>query len=156
MERQQKSRSKKQNILLAKIDTKWNGLDCYAGMDLDAVKLLNGRQAIESQISVKGRTLSQNSLWAVWYNQISKTLQEDTPLGVKNFCKLHFGVPILRAENIEFREVYDRCIKPIEYEEKLKFMRFMSVTSLFNKFQGMRYQEDVQKHYSEVVRLEIL
>lgn len=151
-----KSKSKYQTVLLANTGKKFDGLSLYAGMDSDAVKLLSGRDAIEARIPVDGRSLDANALWAVWYNQIAKGLGEQNALQVKNMCKLHFGVPILRAENEEFREVYDRFVKCIAYEEKLKFMTYLSVTRLLSKKQGVRYQEAVQNHFSDRILLEVL
>lgn len=102
----------------------------------------------------KGRSLDQNSISHAWYEQISRELREETPLGVKNFCKLNYGVPILRAENEEFRQQYDTVLKPLSYDKKLLAMNFLPVTSLMTKAQLSQYLEAMQLAYADKVKLE--
>jgi len=102
----------------------------------------------------KPRSLDQNGLSHVWYEQISRELGEETPEGVKCECKLRFGVPILRAEDEVFREMYDSAIKnTLTYEQKLKVMRFLPVTSLMDTDQLSRYLKDMQRGYAGRVEL---
>ncbi|AHX12924.1 hypothetical protein CH75_06395 [Dyella jiangningensis] len=97
----------------------------------------------------KDRSLDQSALSHVWYAQIAQELREDTPEGVKCECKLRFGVPILRAADADFREMYDTAIRGhLSYEQKLKAMRFLPVTSLMTVKQLSQYLEDVQAHYA--------
>lgn len=100
------------------------------------------------------RSLNQNAIAHAWYGQIARELREDTPLGVKLFCKLHYGVPIMRAEDEEFRDLYDLVIKPLTYEKKLKAMNAWPVTSIMNKDQNSQYLEAMQEAYAGRVRLE--
>ena len=102
----------------------------------------------------KDRSIDQNSISHAWYEQISRELREETPLGIKNFCKLHYGVPILRAENEEFRQQYDTVLKPLSYDKKLLAMNFLPVTSLMNKAQLSQYLEAMQSAYANRVKLE--
>jgi hypothetical protein len=104
------------------------------------------------EISIKPydpkRTIDQNALTHAWYNEIDKYLA--LPVGdTKCQCKLYFGVPILRAENEEFREGYDRLIKHrMTQEEKLELMRWFPVTSLMSKKQLSRYADSIQHYYA--------
>ena len=41
---------------------------------------------------------------------------------IEAYCKLHFGVPILRRDSLEYRQKYDRIIRPMSYEQKLELM----------------------------------
>lgn len=94
------------------------------------------------------RSLDQNAISHVWYAQVARELREDTERQVKRFCKLHFGVPILRAEDDEFREAYDAAIRSnLTYEQKLVAMDMLPVTSLMTTLQGKQYTDDVQAHY---------
>lgn len=102
----------------------------------------------------KARSLDQNGISHVWYEQIARELREDTPLGVKNFCKLHYGVPILRAENEDFRIQYDTVLKPLSYDKKLLAMNFLPVTSLMTKAQLSQYLEAMQAGYAGLVQLD--
>lgn len=102
----------------------------------------------------KPRSLSQNAIAAVWYEQISRELGEDTPGAVKRFCKLHYGVPILRRDDADFRELYDAAIKPLPYERKLKAIGLIRVTSEMNTAQLSEYLEEMQEAYGGRVELQ--
>jgi len=95
----------------------------------------------------KARSLQQNNITHAWYEQLARELREDDALGWKCYCKLHHGVPILRAEDGEFREAYDTVIKPLAYEKKLIAMRHWPVTSLMSKEQLSKYAEAVQRDF---------
>lgn len=97
----------------------------------------------------KARSLDQNAISHVWYEQLARELREDDVLGWKSYCKLHHGVPILRAEDEEFRQFYDGAIKGLTYEQKLQAMKFMPVTSLMTKPQLSKYLESVQDDFQK-------
>lgn len=96
----------------------------------------------------KDRTLSANALSHVWYGQADKQLGQQIGTA-RNFCKLHFGIPILRAEDPEFQLMYDQAIKHNSYELKLKIMAYWPVTSLMSREQMARYLTAVQVHYAD-------
>jgi hypothetical protein len=103
------------------------------------------------EISVKegrGRSVEQNAVMHGWFGQVARELREDNPRGVKRFCKLHFGVPILRAEDDDFRAAYDRVIKPLGYEDKLVAMDILPVTSVMTTIQLDACMTDIQNHYA--------
>lgn len=93
------------------------------------------------------RSENQNYVVHGWYAQIERELREDTPEGIKRFCKLHYGVPIMRAEDETFRELYDTVIKPLPYEKKLLAMGLMPLTSLMNTDQLSRFMKEMQEAY---------
>lgn len=97
----------------------------------------------------KDRSMDQQAIAEIWYRQISHELAEDTPEGVKAECKLRFGVPILRADDEDFRSVWDERIKGMfSYEQKLSLMRYMPVTSLMTVEQMAAYLDTLQKEYA--------
>lgn len=102
----------------------------------------------------KDRSGSQNAISHCWYEQIANELGEDTPAGVKRFCKLHYGVPIMRRDDEDFRELYDGSIKPMPYEQKLKAVGLIPVTSLMNVSQLSEYLTEMQEAYRGRVQLE--
>jgi hypothetical protein len=103
----------------------------------------------------KERSLDQNAISHAWYEQISRELREQTVLQVKAQCKLMYGVPILRAEDAEFREAYDARIKHnFSFEQKLILMESFPVTSLMIKSQLSQYLEAMQAAYRGKVALE--
>ena len=102
------------------------------------------------EVSVKegrGRSVEQNAVMHGWFGQAARELREDDERGVKRFCKLHFGVPILRSEDDEFREAYDRVVRPLDYELKLEAMDILPVTSRMTTVQLEKCMADIQEHY---------
>jgi hypothetical protein len=99
------------------------------------------------------RSNEQNALSHVWYQQIAATLREDTAEGVKCYCKLRLGIPILRGESDDFRERYDRTLKGLTYEQKIEIMIWFPVTSLMKVEQKSLYLEQIQQHYADRVQL---
>jgi len=102
----------------------------------------------------KPRSLDQNDLSHAWYAQIARELREDDALGWKAYCKLHHGVPILRAEDEEFRVFYDGSLKKLSYEQKLQAMKYLPVSSLMTKPQLSKYLEAMQADFADRVKLE--
>ena len=98
----------------------------------------------------KRRSDDQNRLSHEWYEQVARELREHDALDVKCECKLLYGVPMLRAEDEDFREMYDGMVKErFSYEEKLQLMKWIPVTSLMNTDQLSRYLEAVQSAYAK-------
>lgn len=95
----------------------------------------------------KARSLDQNAISHAWYEQMAREDRQYDALGHKCYCKLHHAVPIMRAEEADFREAYDAAIKGLSYEQKLLVMRLLPVTSLMTKDQLSRYLEAVQADY---------
>lgn len=99
------------------------------------------------EIKPKRRSRAQNAFSHAWYEEIAQALPEDDALGWKCYCKLHHGVPILRAEDDEFREAYDGAIKGLTYEQKLLAMRVFPVTSRMNVRQLTKYADAVREDF---------
>ena len=95
----------------------------------------------------KHRGLTANALSHVWYDFADKMLTEQIG-NTRRYCKLHFGVPIMRADSEEFRAQYDKVIRPHSYETKLEMMDLLTVTSLMNREQMHRYLTAMQVHYA--------
>jgi hypothetical protein len=96
---------------------------------------------------VKRRTGEQNALAFAWYAEVAAKVGQESARDVRRYCKLHHGVPIMRAEDAEFREAYDVVIKPLAYELKLIAMDSWPVTSLMETVQLSQYLEAVQQDY---------
>lgn len=106
----------------------------------------------------KKRTLDQSAQSFVWYSQLARELPEDNEQGWRRFCKLHFGIAILRAQDSEFRTLYDKCIRQsLSYEEKLKAMDVLPVTSRMNTELFNLYFTAMQDHFIKLgVSLEFI
>lgn len=102
----------------------------------------------------KDRTAQQNALSHAWYEQIASELREYTAAGVKASCKLRYGVPIMRAEDADFRAMYDGALRPLTYEQKFAVMHYMPITSLMTTAQLSQYLEAIRDAYADRVRLE--
>ncbi len=100
----------------------------------------------------KHRTTEQNRLQRQWMIDIAGQLPEFSAEEWRGYCKLHFGVPILRAENEAFCAVYDEVIRPLPYDAKIKIMMVpidLPVTSKMTTKQKTAYLDQIQKHFSE-------
>lgn len=98
------------------------------------------------------RTLKQNALNRKWMGEIAEQLGDQTSEEVRGYSKLTIGVPILRAENDEFREAYDATVRPLPYELKLRLMMEpfdFAVTRKMNTKQFTTYLDGVHRHFSE-------
>ena len=99
----------------------------------------------------KTRTIKQNNTANRWYRDCEA--QGDMKAWeYKAYCKLHFGIPILRRDSIKFKDGYDSKVKKFDYETKLMFMGepySFPVTSLMNVKQQSEYLDIVERHFSE-------
>ena len=98
------------------------------------------------------RTTKQNRLQRQWMLDIASQLDGWTAEEARGYCKLHFGVPILRAENEAFCAEYDAVVRPLAYELKLKLMMVpfdFGITRLMSVKQQTAYLDAVHRHFSE-------
>jgi hypothetical protein len=97
------------------------------------------------------RSNDQNRLQRLWMLEAEE--QGDmTAEEYRAYCKLHFGVPILRAEDDDFKSVYDQVIRPLPYDAKLKLMQVpidLPVTSRMTTGQKTRYLDQVKQFFEE-------
>jgi hypothetical protein len=117
------------------------------------VKFIQGRPMPFTATVTDGkhRTTHQNRLQRQWMVEIAAQLGDRTPEEVRGYCKLHFGIPILR-ENDAFRKDYDNLVRPLPYEAKLKLMMEpfdFGVTRIMSTRQKTEYLDAVHRHFSE-------
>lgn len=101
----------------------------------------------------KGRSLQQNRLQHLWHKEAAEQLQDETAEEKRAYCKLHFGIPILRAESDDFRDTYDRIIRPMSYEQKLELMAApidFPVTRIMTVKQKTQFLDAVFGHYTSL------
>jgi hypothetical protein len=97
----------------------------------------------------RDRSLEQNRLQFLWAREAAEQLGDRTADEMRCQWKLHHGVPIMREESAEFREVYDEAIRPLPYERKLLAMRFIPVTSEMKVRQFVRYLDAIDRECAE-------
>lgn len=117
------------------------------------VKFIQGRPLPFTATLTDGkhRTTHQNRLQRQWMVEIAAQLGDRTPEEVRGYCKLHFGIPILRA-NDAFRKDYDNLVRPLPYQAKLKLMMEpfdFGVTRIMSTRQKTEYLDAVHRHFSE-------
>lgn len=118
------------------------------------LRFIEGHKLPFSVSIVRGRkrTVDQNRLQRLWLKEIAEQLPDQSAEEWRGYCKLHFGVPIMRNASEEYCEKYDRLIKPLSYVEKLELMRVpmdFPVTSAMNTKQKTDYLDAVYKHFTE-------
>lgn len=87
------------------------------------------------------RSNEQNALNRLWVGEAAEQLGWE-PEHMRAYCKLHYGIPILRAENPDFCRDYDKVIRPLAYEDKLRIMSVpidFPVTRLMSVKQEKKY-----------------
>lgn len=98
------------------------------------------------------RSSKQNRLNRKWMLDIADQVDGWSTEYARGYCKLHFGIPILRNEDEEFCREYDALVRPLPYEHKIKLMMVpfdFGVTRLMTVKQQTRYLDAVQRHFSE-------
>ena len=96
------------------------------------------------------RSNAQNRLFWQWMQDL-EAQGDQTAQEYRAYCKLHFGVPILRAETPAFREQYDQTVKPLQYETKLALMKEpidLPVTRLMTVNQERALLDEVWQHFT--------
>lgn len=124
----------------------------YTADDLDALTTLLGNMKLPITVEwVQGRDRSreQNRLQFLWAREAAEQRGDRTAEEQRSEWKLRFGVPIMREESPEFRDVYDRLIKPLPYPAKLKAMDLIAVTSLMKVKQMVRYLDAIERECAE-------
>ncbi len=97
----------------------------------------------------RDRSLEQNRLQFLWAREAAEQRGDMTADDVRCEWKLVHGVPILREESAEFREIYDAAIKPLPYQQKLIAMRFIPVTSEMKVPQMTAYLDTICRECAE-------
>lgn len=97
----------------------------------------------------RDRTKDQNSTMWLWATEAAQQFGDRSTEDVQREWKLRHGVPILREDSAEFRDVYDRLLKPRSYEEKIEAMQFIDVTSAMKVRQMVRFLDAVQRECAE-------
>ena len=127
---------------------------CTNKRDIKQVQLLIDNFSLPCTINLKkgkDRSVEQNKLQRLWLQEAAEQLQDETIEQKRGYCKLHFGVPILRNEDDDFRAAYDEVIRPLPYELKIKSMMLpldFPVTRLMTTGQNKRYLDDIYNYFN--------
>ena len=99
------------------------------------------------------RGLSANNQQHLWYSEISKHRGDMTALDVKNECKHLIGLPLLlnsakHGDKMEFLLCKLDYYKH-SYENQLKLIQCLEVTSLFNTAESKEYMNNMIHYYND-------
>lgn len=89
------------------------------------------------------RRLKQNRLAFKWHKERADFFH-NTPDYEHRFCKLHYGCPILCAEDEDFLDYFVAVILPLPYEKQIKAMKHIDVTSLMTVKQFSEYLNTIE------------
>lgn len=114
-----------------------------------AAKLDEGKSTLLEFVDNE-RNSDQNSLFHAILREVAKQKGDESVNDIKRYVKLTMGVPILRASDAKFRELYDDTIKgSLSYEQKLEAMDILPVTSRMGKKDFATLIDDVIQHYTQ-------
>lgn len=123
--------------------------------DLDQWCALLKSRKLPMTVSAKDgadRSLAQNRLQRKWCLEAAEQLADETAEEKRAYCKLHFGIPILRNESDAFADQYDRIVRPLAYEHKLSMMALpldYPVTRLMTTKQKTEYLNAMWHHFTD-------
>ena len=97
------------------------------------------------------RTGQQNRLQWLWAAEVAAQLGDRDAADQQAEWKLTIGVPIMRADDHDFRDLYDASVRHLDYEQKIKAMKIgFPVTSLMKVRQMVRYMDQVMQQCLEM------
>lgn len=97
----------------------------------------------------RDRSLDQNELMWMWATEAARQRGDMESDEVQREWKLIYGVPILREEEADFREVYDKALKGQPYPVKIDAMRYLPITSIMTVKQMTRLLDTIQRECAE-------
>lgn len=105
----------------------------------------------------KDRTLDQNALWFAMYQRIAQMTEIGDVEDARRYCKLHFGVPIMRKADEGFCHAWNVSFLMLTYEKKLELMGPCAlfgpdgfpVTRLFDRGQGVAYTDKIATEFGD-------
>ena len=89
------------------------------------------------------RSLAQNRLAFKWYKERADQIH-NTPEHERNYCKLHYGCPILMVVDTDFAEIFMDAIHHLPYDQQLKAMEYLPVTRLMKVKEFSEYLNTVE------------
>lgn len=90
----------------------------------------------------------QNSLQHAMYREIGKQLYGGDSELAKRECKLTIGVPLLRESSEEFKSVYDKNLKRLDYEAKLQVVGMIKVSSILSVADAHKFIDSIYNNYA--------
>ena len=102
---------------------------------------------ISIKIDTRKRSSQSNSLQFHWYKELAQQSEDTTESHWRCYCKYHFGLAIRAEADQDFADDMYKPLKAVPYESRLKVMRYVDVTSKFNRDQMSRYLNEIKQHF---------
>jgi len=114
----------------------------------DKIDLSKGQWEFNARPYSPTRSIQINRLYHKWLGEIAK--KTGYPIDeITNYCKFTFGCPISIRDSEQFAELYDELISNLVYEQALRSMAFIAVTSDFNNKQMVEYMRGVESYAAQ-------
>lgn len=97
------------------------------------------------------RSLDANAAIRVAYKQIQDHKEGWTAKDVERHCKLKYGVPIIRKDDLVQDYVFNRTLSGATYEQQLKMMDAFAVTSIMSTAQAGEMIECMMQDFNFIV-----
>jgi hypothetical protein len=99
------------------------------------------------------RRLTTNGQIHLWFGQIAKHRDDQTPLDVKNFCKDAFGLPLI-LNSVKHGDKMEFLLDKLNYyqhshESKMKLIQCLEVTSLLTIPESKILMEQMIYYYND-------
>ena len=113
-------------------------------LDLDLSK---GPYMVDAKKYKKDRSAAQRRLQFLWYTALGKHTGEGK-IYTANYCKWHFGCPIVAENDEQFNAFYCHMIDNYTYEQCVGAMEYVQVTSkgLMDTKQNAEYLNQIDAY----------
>lgn len=97
------------------------------------------------------RTLSQNALLHMWFDEIAKHHGDRSATEVKGECHHEWGLTI-RLRDPQFAWIWDRTGAHLTYEQQCRLLasEALGVSSKMSKAELSEYMDAMRRHYDEI------
>jgi hypothetical protein len=106
------------------------------------------RRHFTIKLNLGKRSLDANAMQHVWFKELSEQ-GDDSALYYKCYCKYTFGMMILSATEPEYTKIIKKAFRCLDYDEKIKAMQFIDVSSKFNREQMSMYMDAIKHHFTQ-------
>jgi len=123
---------------------------------IDVLLGANPQKKFDLTITERGskRRLAANAQLHLWFGQIAKHNDDQTPLDVKNFCKDAFGLPLI-LNSVQHGDKMEFLLDKLSYfehshESKMKLIQCLEVTSLLTIPESKIMMEQMLFYYNDI------
>lgn len=112
--------------------------------EFDLLVRLLGQYAFPFTVTVtkgKPRSVESNRLQRLWLKEAAEQLEGHDAEDIRGYCKLAFGVPILRRDDEAYDHEWKTLMAPKSHQEQLALMRMPFDLAVTRKFTRKQHTE---------------